>query len=267
VLSSPCVLCAASDAIALDETILIEAVVARIADIFNVRLERDGVKRKTTFMKTVSSRWRIHIEEEECDIVDINQPVRNKDLLLIHEIEELASLSRCLESPTCTMYLSQFLRHEYCVETVLFLAEVRNYRQAAEKLAHQSRQIFGLFISDQAVNQVSVEWGLRRAISQNLKTQMAHLADLFGAVEKEVRSKLSNDAFPRFLNSIYCLRLLKHLTLERRQARLRHERQQSGAPSTFDHASATMSEDELPGAGRIQLADMNEIKRVLEKQA
>jgi hypothetical protein len=53
-----------SDALALDETILIEAVVARIADLFAVRLERDGVRRKTTTLKTATSRWRIAVEEE-----------------------------------------------------------------------------------------------------------------------------------------------------------------------------------------------------------
>lgn len=254
-----------ADEVALDETLLIEAVVTRMSDMFNVRLDRDGVKRKTTMMKTASSRWRIHIEEEEVEPVDLSQPVKNKDLLLSHELEELASLPRCLESPTCMIYLSQYLRHAYCVETVLFLAEVRSFRLASERLAHHARQIYRLFIGDDAVNQVSVAWGVRRAISQNMKTQFAFLADLFEPAEEEVTAALSRDVFPRFLNSIYCLRLLKHMTLERRAQQRRQHQSLVAAATAMHQGDGTheVAEEQLPAGGLIQLADMDEIKRAI----
>lgn len=271
--------------VAVDETILIEAVVARVADIFAVRLERDGVKRKTTLMKTASSRWRIHVEEEECafegpllSAADLARPVRSKDLLLVHEIEELASVARCLESPLCTQYFSSFLRDEYSGESVLFLLEARGFRLAAERLQHQARQLYSLFLSDEAVNQVAVDWTLRRATHRRMHGQMGGLAELFAPVENELMAALSRDAFPRFLRSLHCLRLLKHLTLQRQQrARRRNNaltqgQQQSQQRGTAGHADADGDSDPQlrllgRGSARLQQVELDEIRAELDHQA
>jgi hypothetical protein len=278
---------AADDAVALDETILIEAVVGKISEIFNVKLERDGVKRKTTLMKTTNSRWRIQIEEEDIEppplsSEELSANVRNRDLLLIHEIEELASLSRCMESSICSMYLYQFARASYCVENLLFLNEVRNFRKGAEKISHHSRQIYSLFLAEDGINRIALHWDLRVAIGYNLNLQMAHLSDIFEEAERTLMDKLTRELYPRFLNSVYCLKLLKHLTLERLRAKKKRGglagRGDGTSPndatnnSTGGHEVALpMSllhdiEEEIPGRGRIGSDEMTQIRLAVAKQ-
>lgn len=292
--SSLC-LCSGSDQLELDETILIEAVVARMSDIFAVRLDRDGVRRKTSLMRTATSRWRIHVEESDIalsssssggaskpgDPPDIDRlhpdeialiKVRSKDLLLSHEIEELASVARCLDSPLCSQYFCAFLRNEYRVESALFLEQAKCFRSAAEKLAHQARQLYAIFISDEASNQVDIAWTARRAAAQRLQLYTAHLSELFTPIEREVMAQLARDSYPRFLHSIQCLKLLKHLTLQRQRAAQRGQRglQELRMDSTTAgwHTTAAGPEP-LPGQGdsKLNRMELEQVRAALEKQA
>jgi hypothetical protein len=165
---------------------------------------------------------------------ELARPVRNRDLLLIHEIEELASLARCLESPVCTQYFCVFLKDEYAVESVLFLQEVRAYRLESERLIHHARQIYSLFLNEDAVNQVAVDSALRRHTNHRFQRSLPHLADLFAPVETELIAALSRDHFPRFLQSLHCMRLLKHLTLERQALKRRAALRPRNADGSLD---------------------------------
>lgn len=267
-----------------------------MSDIFAVRMDRDGVRRKTSLMRTATSRWRIHVEESDIalsssssttasskpgDPPDIDRmhpdeialiKVRSKDLLLSHEIEELASVARCLDAPLCAQYFCAFLRNEYRVESALFLEQAKCFRSAAEKLAHQARQLYAIFISDEASNQVDIAWNARRATAQRLQLYTAHLAELFTPIEREVMAQLARDSYPRFLQSIQCLKLLKHLTLQRQRAFQRGQRglQELRLDALSDGwNSARAGPDPLPGQGDSQLnrVELEQVRASLEKQA
>jgi len=200
----------------VDETILIEAVVNRMSQLFDVRLDRDGIARKITWIKTPTSRWRISVEEETCQPIDLTQHVSSKDLMVARELDELVSVARCLDSPIASHYLALFLRDEYRLEDILFLNEVKHFRHQTEKVACQAQQVYALFVADDALNQLAVSWECRQKVGESLKRHLRGLTDLFQPIEHSILAALARDVFPRFMQSVHCLKLLKHLTLERR---------------------------------------------------
>jgi hypothetical protein len=213
-------------------------------------------------VKTPTSRWRIYIEEEEILAGDLQPPStggknrqlsvagggsvsgapsggslslspsdRNIPLLSLASVDELSSLNRCLEHPTCAYYLNLFLRSEYSVENLLFIGEVRAFRAEAERLQTYARQIFNFFVAEDSINQVNVEHRQRRAVQENLARTA--LENVFAPVEKEVLSLLSKDSYPRFLRSAFCQRLLKQLSKERAERGLAALGGATSGPSTL----------------------------------
>ncbi|KAJ3261378.1 hypothetical protein HK103_005986 [Boothiomyces macroporosus] len=118
-------------------------------------------------------------------------------------------LNKILATPALLELFSDFLAREYCVETLIFIQAIEQYRKIARMgniglLKVQRNRIVEEFLMANAINEMNLPFKMKVDICkkvQELSTSDKLHIDLFDTLDSHIKDSLIDNKIARFANS------------------------------------------------------------------